>query len=395
MRIAYITSYYPPETKGGAEISLKLLAGALANLGHKIIIFTPNYFGKTQIEDGNPKIYRLKFGRDSIFSRTNPLSFRSFVKEILATGEKFDLIDVYLWFQPAKILAANLRIPYICSIRDATPICDFRVDRNPKYYSFFEYFPKRLSTYGISPRQIGNAIYGYLLTRQNLEIISKASCLTFASEALAKIFKKYNSCGEVINSVGLPDFKKQDVEIPGINFGNDKVIVYAGRLSEGKGAGFLFESAKRVILKDKNIKFIFVGDGSLMQKISDPKFKDSIFCLGKKPHEFVLNVVRKARITVIPSLIFEGFPRMAVESISLGIPVIGTNVGGVPEAIGEAGVIVDIADPQMFTEEILKICNDEKKYQNLKSKTKFQAEKFLPERIAKKVINVYKKVISS
>ena len=392
MKICFITPYYPPETKGGAEISLKLLVEALVSLGHKIIVYTPNYLGGTKVEGENPKICKLKFGPDSVFSRTNPLSCRSFVSKILATGEEFELIDAYLWYQPAKILSEKLKIPYICSIRDATPICDFRVDVNPKYYPFFQYFSKRLS-YGFSPRKIINSIYGYFLTRQNLKIISKASGLTFASKALEKIFKKYNSYGEVINSVGLPNFKKKDVEIPGINFGNDKVIVYAGRLSEGKGAGFLFEAAKRVILRDKNIKFIFIGDGPLMPKISDPKFRDNIFCLGKKPHDFVLNIVRNAKITVVPSLIFEGFPRMAVESVSLGIPVIGVNVGGIPEAIGKAGIIVDITDPQVLTEEILKIFDDEKLYQNLKSKTKFQAENFLPERIAKKVINVYKKVI--
>jgi glycosyltransferase involved in cell wall biosynthesis len=392
MKIAYITPYYPPESKGGGEISLKLLAETLASLGHEIVIFTPNYQNKSKVEGENPKIYRLRFGLDSVFSRTNPLSCRSFVAKILKTDEKFDLIDAYLWYQPAKILSEKLKIPYICSVRDATPICDFRVDVNPKDFPFYEYFSKRFS-YGLSFRKIINAIYGYFLTHQNLEIISRASCLTFASKALAKIFKKYNSCGEVINSVGLPVFKKQNVKIPGINFKKDKVVLYAGRLSEGKGAGFLFEAIKRIILKDKSIKFIFIGDGLLMPKISAPRFRDNIFCLGKKPHEFVLNVVRKARITVIPSLIFEGFPRMAVESISLGVPVIGTNVGGVPEAIGEAGVVVEVGNQKMLADEILKFCNNKNTYQKLKDNTKKQAEKFLPEKIASRVIKIYKKVV--
>lgn len=395
MKIGYITPYYPPaQIKGGMEISLQLLAGALAKLGHQVLIFVPNYQKDDQTEGDNPKIFRIKFGKDTVFSRTNSYSVKYFVKKILDAKVKFEIIDAYNWFQPAQVLAKTLKIPYICSVRDATPICDFRVDQNPQAYPFFEYFFKRFSTYGVSPRQIINGIYGFLLTRQNLKIISQASCLTFASLALEAIFKKYNPCGQVINSIGLANFKRQKVKITGVDFGKDKVVVYAGRLSNGKGAGFLFEAAKKVIEKSQNIKFVFVGDGELRSKISDPKFKDKIFCLGKKPHNFVLSLIEIARVTVVPSIIFEAFPRIGVESVSLGTPVIGTKIGGIPEAVGEAGILVEAGNIHQLADAILKISRNDYLYKKLKSKTKIQAAKFLPEKIAQKVIYLYRKVLN-
>ena len=395
MRIAYITPYYPPYAKGGAEISLKLLAQTLAALGHKIFIFTPNYQKDDEVERGNPTIFRIKFGKDTVFSQNNPISISYFADKIIKTGTNFEIIDAYKWFFPAKIIAQKFKIPFICSIRDATPICDFRVERIPKKYFFFEYFAKRFSTYGFTPRQIGNAIFGFFLTWQNLKVISAATCATFASSTLAEIFKKYNSCGEVINSIGLSDFKRQNIRIPGIDFVKDRVIVYAGRLSYGKGAGFLFEAAKLVIKKEPSIKFVFVGDGKLLRNISNKKYSNQVFCLGRKGHDFILSLVEKSYLAVVPSIFFEGFPRMAIESVSLGIPVIGTKVGGIPEAIGPAGDLIEPGDVNPFSNAILKICQDEKFYQKLKAKTKNQAEKFRPEIIAEKVLKIYRKVLQS
>lgn len=392
MKVAYITPYYPPLNKGGAEISLKLLADALAVMGHKIFIFVPNYNKGDEISNDNPKVIRFKFGKDTTFSQTNPLSVNNFAKRIVNFGEDFDLVDAYKWYQPAKIVADKMSIPFICSIRDSAPICDFRVDKNPQEYPIFGYFKKRFSTYGISPRQMINAFYGFFLTRQNLKIISQSDCLTFASAALAKIFKKYNKCGQVVNSVGLPDFRRETIEIDGIDFDKDKIVVYSGRLSNGKGAGFLFETAKEVVVKDKKIKFVFLGDGELINKIYNIKNRQ-IICLGKKNHDYVLSLIEKATVTVVPSIVFEGFPRIGIESVSLGIPVIGTTVGGVSEAIGEAGILVRPGDKKRLAKTILRVCQDDKLYSELKRQTGSQAEKFKPEKIVKKVISVYKTVL--
>lgn len=393
MRIGYITPYYPPDNKGGAEISLKLVADFLVDLGHQVYIFTPNYLKKTIIEGENPKIYRLKFGADSVFSKTNPISENNFAKSIEETGINFDIIDAYLWYNPAKIVAKKLKIPYICSIRDATPICDFRTDQNPRHYPFFKYFSKRLSTYGVSLRQIANAFYGYYLTSKNLKVISEASYTTFASQALSNLFKNYNNCRQVINSVGVSKFSKAKIDIPGINFDKDKVILYAGRLSYGKGVFFLYKAAEKVLEKNKNIKFVFIGDGELKEKINNIKFKYQIFVLGKKNYDFVLSLIEKVRVTVVPSVFFEGFPRVGVESVGLGTPVIGTNLGGIPEAVGNAGIIVKPNNVQELSSAIVKICNDQKLYLELKLKTYSQAAKFKPNKIAQKVLSVYNKIL--
>lgn len=385
MRICFITPYYPPNIKGGMEISLSLLAEELAK-DHKVYVFTPNYGGKNQVEGENPTIFRLTFPPDSVFLRTNPVSERVFVKGILSLKKKwkkFDVIDAYNWFHPAKILSRKLNVPYVASIRDSSCVCDFRVDSKPQVYPPMMYFKKRFGTYGISPRQLINAVYGFILTRTTVSSIKKAACVFCASQALSVLVKNLNPCIRIVKSVALGHFEEENIKVTGVDFKKDKVIVYAGRLSEGKGAFFLYKVASKI--KEKNIKFVFVGDGQLRPKES---LNGNILFLGRRSRGFVLSLLKKARIAIVPSLVFEGFPRLAIESISLGTPVIGTKIGGIPEAIGKAGIIINPKEEELKNA-ILKFCSDEEFYKRKKDETLKERLVYESSRVAKLVVSNY------
>ena len=53
------------------------------------------------------------------------------------------------------------------------------------------------------------------------------------------------------------------------------------------------------------------------------------------------SVYARARVLLVPSLWWESGPRVIVEALSNGIPVIGSSSGGVPEVIGDGGIILD------------------------------------------------------
>jgi len=390
MKICYITPGYPPNTRGGMEISLFLLTEALAKRGHKVSVFTPNYQGSDQVEEKNPKIYRLGWVSDSVFLRTNPISTRLFIKKILSFSTDFEIIDAYSWFQPAKILSKKLNIPFICSIRDSTPVCDFRIDNKPEVNSTADYFKKRFSYYGLLPRQIANAFYGYLLTQSNHSSLKGAACVFCASKALEKLVKPLNQCTKVINSIAQKDFKREKIKIDSVDFKKDKIVVYAGRLSSGKGVLFLYQVAEK--LSQQNIKFVFIGEGELRREICT-LVNQNIICLGRKDHDFVLNVISKAAVCVVPSLVFEAFPRLAIESISLGVPVIGTNVGGIPEAIGQAGIIIEPGNTEELTNAIRMLVDNKIEYQKYKNATEKEAKKYTETAICNKVFQGYKEVI--
>lgn len=363
MKIGYISRNYPPNIEGGAEISLSLLANALAKKGHKVFIFVPeDKINKDTTEGVNPKIYRFKWSKKTPFSLENPLAVNQFVNKIIATYEKPDLIDGWNYITPLNKLSQKLQIPYIVSLRDSTPLCDLRFDTNPRSLNMFEYFKYRFKNRGISIKEIFYGIFGFYLTNKRQEIIKCANMVTYVSIALQKAFSGTNKNSAVIYSIAKPqnNIKK-----------NEKIFLYAGRKSFGKGTNFLHDIAQEISRKRKDIKFLFVSNTD---------------------HQEVLNLMQKSYAVIVPSIVFEAFPRSAIESIALGTPVIGTNVGGIPEAVGEAGIITN-PDKKSLEDAIIKLSDNKTLYDSLRIKTRIQAKKFEENTVSEKVLNIYKEVL--
>ena len=81
--------------------------------------------------------------------------------------------------------------------------------------------------------------------------------------------------------------------------------------------------------------------------------------LGHQSQTEVANWMRRASVLVVPSL-SEGFPRVVLEGIAAGVPVVATNVGGIPELIidGVTGFIVEQQNQRMLAETIVRVVTD-------------------------------------
>jgi glycosyltransferase involved in cell wall biosynthesis len=68
--------------------------------------------------------------------------------------------------------------------------------------------------------------------------------------------------------------------------------------------------------------------------------------LGPRPHAETLRLIRDAALLVLPSRVSEGCPNVLLESLACGVPVVSTNVGGVPEIIrsGVDGLLAPYGD---------------------------------------------------
>jgi glycosyltransferase involved in cell wall biosynthesis len=122
-----------------------------------------------------------------------------------------------------------------------------------------------------------------------------------------------------------PNFVHPD---PGSGPGGGGYALFVGRLSEEKGLHTLIEAYRRV----KGPPLRIVGDGPLAGEVEQaardlPGFE----WLGRQPAEVVFELLGKAEFLVLPSEWFEGFPRVAVEAMALGTPILASRVGALPE----------------------------------------------------------------
>jgi glycosyltransferase involved in cell wall biosynthesis len=172
-------------------------------------------------------------------------------------------------------------------------------------------------------------------------------------------------------------------------------ILNVGRLDLIKGQKYLIEACK--ILKNKKQDFTcrIIGDGkekkNLLRLINNLKLNDQVKLLGPKKNDELIKYHNLADVLVISSD-SEGLPVVAVEAMACKLPVIATNIRGVPEIIKNNfnGFLVPARNPQQIADKILELKNDEKLQSRLKDNSRMIIEEnFNIKRNIKKLIKLF------
>lgn len=131
-------------------------------------------------------------------------------------------------------------------------------------------------------------------------------------------------------------------------------VLYFGRYSVEKGVRTLIEVCKSL----PDIRFIFAGTGPLEDELQGVSNIENV---GFKTGEELHRLIAQAKFTVYPSQWYENCPFSVMESQMYGTPVIGANIGGIPELIREGltGELFESANKEELKDKILKLYNDE------------------------------------
>jgi glycosyltransferase involved in cell wall biosynthesis len=153
-----------------------------------------------------------------------------------------------------------------------------------------------------------------------------------------------------------------------------------GSFEQRKGHPVLFEAVEELINSSlPNVHLMMVGDGPdetmLKEKVITLGLEQNIsfFPFTKKPNY----VFERLDITILPSLHKEGLPNVLLESMAMGVPVVSSNIGGVPEIVinGETGFMVEPGDKSALAFAIENIWANKNNYQEMKVKTRKLIEK--------------------
>ena len=189
----------------------------------------------------------------------------------------------------------------------------------------------------------------------------------------------------------------------------DKVTLFVGNLTTTKGIDILLEAMKDVIHRFPEVKLLMTSEmphKDYEKRKQEIEFKIEHFGLRNNVIRFgiiknMAELMAASDILVAPFLNTYGpidYPLAVLEAMSIGKPVIATNIGGLPEIIKHQrnGMLVEPNNVDELVAAILHILNNKEEAENMgKEGTKMILEKFRSEIVVDKLEEIYEEVISN
>jgi glycosyltransferase involved in cell wall biosynthesis len=183
---------------------------------------------------------------------------------------------------------------------------------------------------------------------------------------------------------------------------NPPTVLYVGRFSKEKGVDLLPEVIEKVLAKNNKYKFIIVCSGNFeLEELKETKNKlenleknfQGRFRWYKEPlsETQIADLHQQASVSIQPSF-YETFGMTTLEAMASGMAVVATNVGGLPEVVGKAGILCK-PNAKQLTKNVLKFLENprlRKKYGKLASE---RAKQFSWDIITQKTLDLYKDVL--
>ncbi|MDP3066532.1 MAG: glycosyltransferase family 4 protein, partial [Methanobacteriaceae archaeon] len=192
-------------------------------------------------------------------------------------------------------------------------------------------------------------------------VLKNTDYVLVVNEAIRKEVLKMGISSEKVyltpNAVDVEKFNPQNQLPPDVAVnGNKPTLLFVGNLVNQKGVKYLLKAKKQL---EVDSELLIVGDGPLKGELEqEAKGIPGVIFLGARRD--VELIIPSADLMVLPS-VSEGFPITILESLSSGVPVVATNVGGVAEIVKkEVGLVVEPADPKALAEAIDNLLKNDK-----------------------------------
>lgn len=177
-------------------------------------------------------------------------------------------------------------------------------------------------------------------------------------------------------------------------------ILSVGYLIERKGFEYLIKAIKKILEKHPHVKLDIVGTGPLENKLKNMilelELSDEVQILQNVSDDELLSLYNQADLFVLPSIRdsqgnTEGLGVVLIEAMACGLPVIGSNIGGIPDIIKdrESGLLFNEKDIDDLSLKILSVIEDEELKNRLSINGSKRAQQFTWTNIASRYIEVY------
>lgn len=400
MRILFINKFLYP--KGGSETYCFNLADYLKSRGHSVEFFGMEHESNIAGNSLNLYVKNREFKKMSIEKIFYPFSIiysKEAKKKIRKVIEHFkpDIIHLNNFnFQLTPSILYEIKkqkIPVIMTLHDYQLICPnhmlFIEQKNKiceackgrKYVSCI----KNKCIHNSLIKSVLAAVEGFLYYK--LRTYDKTiNCYISPSSFLKSKFVEFGENNDrifVLNNFIVHDsFSDGDVQ-------KGNYVLYFGRITKQKGITTLIEACRML----PEIQFVFAGSGDLENEVLS---LNNIRYVGFKTGTELKKLISEALFSVYPSEWYENCPLSVLESQMYKTPVIGADIGGIPELIQDNvdGLLFKPGDAVDLAEKIKYLYENRNLLSDFSVRCAEKAEKYSIEYYYKKLLEIYNSAIN-
>lgn len=367
MRVIQVTPNFPPNG-GGIGSYVFYLSRELIRQRHDVSVIFRGDKNQTYLY-GGICVKEVKLPWIPPF---NLWKFKKIVETILA-DEKANIVVVHSSAMPVIKCDCPVVVTSHCCNKEFIPTCHRPIKDLDALY-----------------RNIMLPVY----VRIEANLVRCCDKLTVVSKSLQREYKRnYGVNSDVTyNAVDISLFNSDD----GIE--KENAVLFTGRLCVGKGVLDLLEIATRLEKSHPKTRVYLVGNGLLNGHIKSMKKKgkfSNVTLIGHLPHIQLVEYYRRSRIYVLPSH-YEGFPTGTLEAMACKLPVVASNIAGIPDQIDEGvnGYMVPPRDIQGFYNRIVELLDNVAKQRSFgQMGRKKVLEKFTWPTVGQNVLRIYQELL--
>jgi glycosyltransferase involved in cell wall biosynthesis len=385
--ILFASEYYPPFAPGGAEWSTAAWAAALAQRGHRVTVVTPNYGAAAREERDGATIVRVPFpvtlrpgqGEARFTVHRNPLFHLYFAWQVRRAARAAEAEIIHAQGKAALVGAwlagRGLGRPVVVTVRDLGLLCPLghctvfepwdRFDCTTRQY-LGKCLPYHLAHYATGLGLLGrarvraSAAVAWIDHRLRQRVLTRVSGVIGVSHGILAVYPtrllvRARVVPNLPPRVDVPSEAEAQAARARLGIGAAPLVLYAGKLSLGKGTPVLLEALERIAAAVPGTRFVLAGKGDM----AIPRRPD-LSALGVVPQAELFALYRAADVIVVPSIWPEPLSRVLLEAMRIGRPVVATAVGGTPEAVehGVTGLLVPRQDPEALAKAVIELLLD-------------------------------------
>ncbi len=391
MKILQINHTY--EKVGGAESCVYSTIDLLTK-NHEVYFFA---VGKEYIKsDKNLVIAESNFlvnlFRKFFFSREINKALKWYIKEV-----KPDIIHLHNHYKySTSILKAfDNSIPVVQTVHDYGLICptSWGVTKDKlQVCSCVEGVGIKCMRHCIKPWHFLSC---YLRNKKRIELTKEKISFLIAP---SKKLKEYLEAFGFRNVVYLPHFLDLNFWKATRDDREEGLILYVGAVTPNKGIEYLIEGMPKIQKEVEKARLKIVGSGTEREKLEKraKELNIRVEFTGKLNSKQVLEEYSKAKVLVMPSVWMEQFGMVGIEAMASGLPVVGSNIGGIPDWLidGKTGYLTTPKDSNDIAEKTIKLLKNKDLWAEFSKNSVKRAQRYNNEDFKADLENIYKEAIS-